>query len=183
MSRTGPIVGGMGIDMVETKISEVLREGIGRTLKPKAERKRKSKIPLRVQIPEAGVSMRGALAYLLGKNQSELVEMCRMAGLRADRSFPKSVLVDMVLNHAQTEKHQSVVEVMRTDIMDFLEAHPSVKADPEVCPRDCSKHPDFFVIFCHKEMATRISAFKHSEDVLRARGAPRGVVAQKHIKE
>jgi len=89
-------------------------------------------------------------------NSSELVEICRKLGLVADRTVPMSDLRRMALTGEQVPVKRSRIQEIRELVQGYIDRNPSYGTDPRVCPRDCSRHPDFWVLSCYEHNKSRI---------------------------
>jgi hypothetical protein len=131
---------------------------------PKKPRSRAKKEPKRVNLPPAEESDRRYEQLLQEMNHSELVEACRLAGLKADRTMPQSKLRDALRTGVLSYDKPSFIWKMRDELQDYLDSHPKVAVNPKVCPKDCALHPDLIVVQCYRSTET-IRASAKSSDV------------------
>jgi hypothetical protein len=100
-------------------------------------------------------------------NHSELVEVCRRVGLKADRSVPRDVLIQMAMEEDQLVKPPPSEE-MRARIQNYLDRNPSMGTNPKVCPRNCNLCPDVIVFHCYSQYSLSISANRAMQETLGA---------------
>lgn len=130
---------------------------------PKKTRARAKKEPKRVSLLSADEADSQYEQLLQGMNHSELVEACRLAGLKADRSMPQSALREALRTGVLSCDAPSFIWKMRDQVQDYLDSHPKVAVNPKVCPKNCSQHPDLIVMQCHRSMVTVMASAKSSD--------------------
>ncbi len=130
---------------------------------PKKTRSKANKEPKRVNLPSAEEADSKYERLLQEMNHSELVTACRLAGFKADRSMPQSVLRQALRTGVFPNNTPSPIWKMRDQVQAYLDSHPKIMVNPKVCPKDCSQHPDLVVMQCYRSMVTVIASAKSSE--------------------
>jgi len=130
---------------------------------PKKKRAKAKKEPKRVVLSSAEEADLKYEQLLQVMNHSELVEACRLAGLKADRTMEQSVLREALRTGVLVYDKPSSVWRMRDQLQEYLDAHPKVPVNPKVCPKDCSQHPDLIVMQCHRSMVTVIASSRSTD--------------------
>jgi len=102
-------------------------------------------------VPSAPEAVGAAYEELAALNQSELVELCRLAELRADRSIPKDDLIQMILEGRQAHLPSPRMNMLREQLTALLHSRAHVRGPPEACPMVCSKCADLVVLMCYRD--------------------------------
>lgn len=79
-------------------------------------------------------------------NHSELVALCRSKYGYVDTTYSNQELINMLLSN-NSELQGSDLYEMRRRLTDYLLSHDLI-IDPDICPKNCFEHSDFFVLHC-----------------------------------
>lgn len=95
-------------------------------------------------------------------NTTELAEICRYNGLDADCGVAREDLEQMAFTGEQIEKPSrrgTDLTPFRAALQAYLNGNKDLALDPRVCPGDCTKHGDFFVLACYVTNEEKILKF------------------------